>query len=400
MMLRALLPDVDEWSITILGTDVNSESLDRARKAVYGEWAFREERAKQMRTRYFRPHGKRYELSQEVRNMVTFAQLNLMENSYPSYETNTTLMDLILCRNVTIYFSESVTRQIVDRFYNALMDGGWLVVGHSEHTLGTYRRFQARSFPGAILYQRTGQPTAWPKEWEWLVGPSPEPDRTPTAPSIPARLPETMQVSTVPSDYPSLEGSVPTLLPPDPEAAPTARDQEERDPVERARELLEYGHSERARELLLDTVQQGSDDASTYVLLGQASANLGLWEEAERWCSQAISLDKLALRAYYTLALVFQHQGHLDAAIGAMKKVVYIDRSNVLGHFGLADLYRNQGQFPQALKSLDNARRLLAARSEEELIPDSGGITAGRLRETVIRQQQHWEAEASIGREA
>jgi hypothetical protein len=75
--------------------------------------------------------------------------------------------------------------------------------------------------------------------------------------------------------------------------------------------------------------------------------------------------------------------------------VVYIDRSSVLGHFGLADLYRSRRQFPLALKSLDNVRRLLAARAEEEVIPGSGGITAGRLRETIIRQQQQWSAEAS-----
>jgi len=92
---------------------------------------------------------------------------------------------------------------------------------------------------------------------------------------------------------------------------------------------------------------------------------------------------------------VLQHQGKLDKAIDAMRKVVYLDHTSVLGHFGLADLYRCKEQFPQALKSLDNVRRLLSARTQEELIPDSGGITAGRLRQTVIRQQQQWEVEAS-----
>ena len=49
---RELLPDVDEWTLTILGTDVNTDALDRARKATYGEWAFREERAKQWRAKW------------------------------------------------------------------------------------------------------------------------------------------------------------------------------------------------------------------------------------------------------------------------------------------------------------------------------------------------------------
>ena len=92
---------------------------------------------------------------------------------------------------------------------------------------------------------------------------------------------------------------------------------------------------------------------------------------------------------------MLQHQGQLDQAIDALKKVIYIDRNYVLGHFGLANLYRVNGQLPQAQKSLDNARRLLEARAADELISGSGGITAGRLREAITRQQQQWVAEAN-----
>jgi len=76
-----------------------------------------------------------------------------------------------------------------------------------------------------------------------------------------------------------------------------------------------------------------------------------------------------------------------------MKKVVYVDRHYVPGHFGLADLYRSNGQLPQALKSLDNARHLLNGCAEDDFIPGSGGITAGSLRETIVYRQQKWGAE-------
>ena len=152
ILLQELLPDVDEWSITILGTDINTEALDRARKAIYSTWAFREQRARQWQSRYFRRKGDRYELVPEVRHMVTFAQLNLARDNYPAYETNTMFMDLILCRNVTIYFTESVTKRVIERLHDALVGGGWLVVGHSEHSLTTYHRFQARNYANAILH--------------------------------------------------------------------------------------------------------------------------------------------------------------------------------------------------------------------------------------------------------
>lgn len=384
MLLRELLPDVDEWSITILGTDVNTEAVDRARQAVYSEWAFREERAKQWRPRYFCRRGNRYELMPAVQRMVTLAQLNLVEDNYPSYESNTTLMDLILCRNVMIYFTESISRGIVNRFYSCLTHGGWLVVGHAEHSLTIYRRFQAHNFPHAILYQRTDEFKPPPRDWEWLTPLAAE-EAHPSLVAVPKQDIAPLEPEPEPKPEPELDhiyihslgrlGHV--------------------DPLERASELLGYGRSEDAHDLLQEMVKAGFDDASVYALLGQACANMGGWDEAERWCRQAIHMDKLALKAYYILALVLQHQESLDKAIEVMKKVVYIDRHYVLGHFGLADLYRNNDQLPQALKSLDNARRLLEGCPDDEFIPGSGGITVGSLREAIVHQQQKWGAEAS-----
>ncbi|MBN1978314.1 MAG: tetratricopeptide repeat protein [Anaerolineae bacterium] len=372
ILLRELLPDVDDWAITILGTDLNTEALARARKAIYGNWAFREEQAKQLRPRYFSKLDNRYELDPQVRRMVTFAQLNLAADAYPAYETNTTFMNLILCRNVTIYFTAGITQRIADRFHDALTEGGWLVVGHSEHSLVTYRRFKAHNFPGAILYQRGGQATELPKDWNWPI----EPRRAP-----------------IPVEKPAPSIDVQPHAQPSPISIPA--EEEKVDPLEQARELLEYGHSEQARDLLLGLVEAGSRHAPTCAMLGRAYANLGCWEEAEHWCREAIKADRLALDAYYTLALVLQHQGQHAQAIEAMKKVVYIDRHHVPAHFGLADLYHSNGQLSRALKSLDNARRLLEGQVEDALVSGTEGITVGRLRDVIVRQQQQWGAEAA-----
>jgi chemotaxis protein methyltransferase CheR len=147
--------------------------------------------------------------------------------------------------------------------------------------------------------------------------------------------------------------------------------------------------------VLLELAKSKPSHASAYELLGQAYANLGCWEDAERWCREAIQVNKLALNAYYTLALVLQHQGQVAQAIDAMKKVVYIDRHYVPAHFGLADLYHADDQLSRALKSLDNASRLLERRAEEAPVVGAEGITVGRLREAIARQQQRWSAEAA-----
>jgi len=365
MLLRDMLPDIDEWSITILATDVNTAALDRARQGLFGDWAFREARAKDMRPRYFRRIGARWELRPEVRRMVTFNRLNLAGTEYPAYASNTMFMDLILCRNVTIYFSEFVTSAVVDRFHDTLTDGGWLVVGHSELSLNVYRRFQTRNFPNTVLYQRNGQAPAQPSDWQW-----------------PPLYTEKMASVTLPVAPPS-----PLLPPAPPPPPPLSIDV---NPLDQAREMLEFGRSEEAREVLLALANSPLANIEVYVLLGQTYANLGDLEAAEHWCRKALRRNKLALEAYYTLALVLQHQARLPEAIEALKKVVYIDRNDVLGHFSLARLHYQNEQAPAALKSLDNARRLLEAQEDDVVVARSGGVTVKRLRDAITRQQQQW----------
>ena len=413
ILLRELLPDVDDWAISILGTDINTQALERARKGLYGEWAFREGRARNLRSTYFRQEGNRYELIPEVRRMVSFATLNLASDQYPAYATNTTFMDLIICRNVTIYFPEGVTRRIINRFYQAQIDGGWLVVGHSEPSLQTYQQYQVRNFPNTVLYQHTNEPVQLPRSAPESKGPAPVKQKTlpsealtktlaqhtrknilpgKTIAQTPARpvKKKTLQIEVLPQ-----APTIPARKAPQTPASKKHLGPE--DPLEIAREDMQTGKSEHARDLLLKFIGRRPGNAQACALLGQAYANLGCWSDAERWCREAVRLDKLALEAYHTLALVCQHQGQLEQAIEMMRKVVYIDHRHVLGHYGLAGLYFESSQVPHALKSLDNARLLLDSYENSDVLPTSGGITAGRLRNVILYQQHQWRAGVTTG---
>ena len=378
MLLRDLIPDIDNWSITILATDINTTCLGRARTGVYNNWSFREERAIQLRPRYFRQVDSRYELTQEVRRMVLFNHLNLVEPCYPSFETNTLNMDLILCRNVTIYFSELVTRWVVDRFYDSLVEGGWLVVGHSEPSMNIYRRFRVRNFKDAILYQRMPETSS-------LRMPVLTPIRQ--SPPLPALGPDVN-----PAPTPTTKPLLPAYH--DLPASTPVHGARKENSFAYAKELLEYGRVNDALSLLQKVVQDEPVNPAALVLIGQTYADLGNLEEAENWCAKALKADPLSLQAYYTLALVAQHAGKLDRAIDLMKKVVYIDRNFTLGHYGLANLYRDSGLLPQAQKSLDNTLKLLAEQADDQMIAGSRGVTVSRLREAVIRQQQAWSISA------
>ena len=395
MLLRDLIPDIASWTITILGTDINTQVLERAHRGLYGEWAFREIRAKQLRPRFFKPSGNQYELSPEIRRMVTFSQINLAEDVYPSYETNTMYMDLVLCRNVTIYFPELVTRMVVDRFYNALVDGGWLVIGHSEHSLSIYNRFRSRNFTDAILYQRQPDPPKVEKQSPSLLSTpvkNPPPRSILTTLSAQTNGPDAF-AKTAPPPIPSKTLPPPVVtsgMPGELENGAFASE------FEQAQSLMSAGRIDQARDLLLRWLTDHPNDARACALLGNAYADLGNWPEAERWCQLAIGLDRLNLDGYYTLALVYQHQGSSEKSIELMKKVVYIDRTDILGHFSLANLYHGCGQIPLALKYLENAQRILETRSPGDLVPRSGDLLVGRLIQTVIEMRQIWGKEPLV----
>ena len=103
--LRELIPNLESWNILILATDINRDALRKAREGLYGAWSFRGvERC--IQDRYFRLNGKKqFAIADGIKRLVTFDYLNLVEDRYPSLANNTNGMDVILCRNVTIYFT-------------------------------------------------------------------------------------------------------------------------------------------------------------------------------------------------------------------------------------------------------------------------------------------------------
>lgn len=389
ILLKELLPDIDQWHIVILATDINDDLLARAQKGHYTDWSFRESRAKALKSKYFSQESstdthrkKYYEIQDDVRRMVSFAPLNLTKDTYPALNNNTVSMDLILCRNVTIYFTEQTTRQVVEKFYHALVDGGWLVVGHSEPSLVIYRAFQARNLSNTLLYQKTGQPTPWPDDWEWLN----QPDYTAglstqqpmvKRPEVTIGRPDSNPgINTASLNKPAINQP---LLPGHPAPA------KEADPYDVAAVLLNKGHIEEAINELHHKLAAAPNFAPAHSLLGRAYANSGQWAEAHRWCESALKLDALQSEAYYVLALVHEQNGNFDAAIDFFKKAVYLERDNPLFHFNLAVLYKKTDRPQMARRTCQNAIKILQKWPPGSIVPDTGGATAKHLLEAAKR---------------
>lgn len=153
ILFRELIPNIESWNLTILGVDINSVSLEKAKTGVYRSWSFRGVDAK-IQKAYFKQSHDRYSLLSDVKNMTVFEILNLVKDPFPDQNSKLRDMDLILCRNVFIYFEETAIAQVLDKFYNSLQPLGYLITGHAELHHQNLGKFQPKVFPEALIYQR------------------------------------------------------------------------------------------------------------------------------------------------------------------------------------------------------------------------------------------------------
>jgi len=133
--------------VEILGTDVSAPVLERARQGVYGRERLGEVPGKVLNA-FFQEELEGYRLTYRIRKMVHFERHNIMAaTAFPS-------ADLILCRNVLIYFSRAEQERILNRFSDALSENGVLVLGRSETLVGDIRTRFRPEFPVERIYRR------------------------------------------------------------------------------------------------------------------------------------------------------------------------------------------------------------------------------------------------------
>lgn len=135
----------------IFASDISQQVLVRARKGQYRENAFRATDPT-IRDKYFtrEPDGT-WRIHDDIRNRVSFGRLNLYDEPRVSLLG---FLDVIFCRNVIIYFDEASKRTVITNFYNRLIDGGYLLLGHSESLLSLTSQFKLRHLKNDMVYQK------------------------------------------------------------------------------------------------------------------------------------------------------------------------------------------------------------------------------------------------------
>lgn len=315
---------------TVFATDIARPRLGAAEKAVYRRWALRGVSDDEIAA-YFDVQADGFGVKREYREHVRFGYLNLAQDVYPSIGTGIWGFDLILCRNVLIYFDRDTVAHVARRLIDSLSDEGWLLIGASDPPLGDFVDCDAQVTAAGLVYRRKRatavQVAAAAAERE--------------LPQLPPRRAAPVKARTY--------------------ARPAARPRPAPAPAEAA----------------------GEDALIAEV---RALADRGRFDDALAVIGRGRARFPASPELTYLHGVLHAEQGRLDAAADAARRVLYLDHDFVLGHMLAGDIHRRSGRLAAARRAYGNARRLLAALSPDAAVAAADGENAGRLLEIVELQ--------------
>ena len=144
-------PQVDNYNVEIVGSDIDTRALRAAAEGIYGDRALMR-LSRGIVDRYFKPVAdSKHEIDEGLRNSIEFTRANVID---PKDMARYRDFDLIFCRNVLIYFDDASRRQAAENLYDCLRPGGYICLGHSESMSRISPLFSVCRFPDAIVYQR------------------------------------------------------------------------------------------------------------------------------------------------------------------------------------------------------------------------------------------------------
>ncbi|MBW4681546.1 MAG: tetratricopeptide repeat protein [Microcoleus vaginatus WJT46-NPBG5] len=419
ILLQEMIPDWEQWDILILGTDINQANIEKAKRGFYSSWSFRLVDPN-LQGQHFSQHRAEWQVVERIRQMVTFQYGNLVKDPCPNINAGIHSMDLIICRNVFVYFSAQAISLVLKKFYHALRPGGYLMTAHAELYAQSLGHFRAKVYPESVVYKRCENVSietslgVWPQESPshrltahdstiWSSGnfnqnlvkelPIIEKRSTTTTFSTPAKGPiNSIQSSSVP-----LKTGAATSITAKTTASPT-RDSKAAIPQQKlAQELLIEAETLFQKEAYLEAIKkiqqvitlQPTQFAAHY-LMAQAYANLGQYEKASIACHRAIQIDSLSAEPYYLLAHIAEEQGDIEEAKMFCKRIIYLAPSSIFAYLELASLYEREGDRHRATKMRTTALDLLKEIQPNAILEQHSQLKASELLQYVQKMLKNY----------
>jgi chemotaxis protein methyltransferase CheR len=363
-----------DWTFEIVGTDVNTERLEAASRGVYAPRALRNVEGDRLQ-RHFRPAGRHFQLNDDVRRLVRFQYGNLTDEAAPPPSSER--QDIILCKNVAIYFRPEVRRRLVRRLYEVLNDGGYLLLGHSESLWQMENGFALVEHDGAFCYRKmaTPRPRAYApgaltsdlRPRRTVVGPKRRGRSSPTSP-------------TGPTGQPAGAAKI--------QAPPVVPREEAAGQYDRCLAMLQAGEWSQAEAAVDALIQSSPTFIPAYLLRGGLYVHRGRYAQAEEQAQCGLRLDDLDARAHLLLGMIAARDGRHDQAREALRRALYLDDSLALAYFWLGNLYRDRGDIERACREYEQMVRRHERRTLEFTQEFASDLTAEQLVDFCRRSVQ------------
>lgn len=138
------------WDVRVYGSDLSKRCVAAARRGVYGPTSFRTT-ADELKRRWFVPQGDGFGVAAEARALCHFGQMNLLDDERTHLVGR---CDAIFCRNVLLYLDPLARRRVIETFYERLVPGGVLLLGHAESLLNVSTAFELLHLEEDLVYQK------------------------------------------------------------------------------------------------------------------------------------------------------------------------------------------------------------------------------------------------------
>ena len=363
ILLRQRFPELSSWEIEILGLDLNSAMIAKARKARYHKWSLRDT-PDALRDMYFRIDGADFALDEGIRRMASFEEQNLAVGEL----ANRNRFDIILCRNVIMYLVPEAVQSVIRTLTQALAPDGFLFLGYAETLRGLSHDFHLRQTHEAFYYQKRqeSERPASSSETQPFLAPAPLPDLDDVA-WVDAVRHASERIEKLSRDCTA------QMQPP--------RKVGRRSPVELGFvfELLRQERFREALELLCKLPVESERDPDVQILKAGLLANCADLEAAEAVCRQILSADDLNAGAHYLTALCREHAGDGNAAREHDRAAIYLDGAFAMPHLHLGRMAKRTADLTTARRELEQAGMLLAREDPSRILLFGGGFSREAL---------------------
>lgn len=355
MMLLRNIVALDAWTLSIMGTDINSSALEKARAGCYRAWSFRQS-DEAFRKTFFREDGQgNYQLTEAVRDMVQFQMHNLARDEPPG------VFDLILCRNVFIYFAPHTIRRVLERIDGCLAPNGFFLTSVTETRIVEQSElFTSQTLGGVTLFMKK---TARDRQRNRNLAGSPTglpPRCVPVRRDI-ALGPERLTNAWNAVDKPRLQGD-------GSEARDSGRG---KDPAP----IQDGGGA--------GGVATGSGAEETALQQARKHADAGEMDLALECCRASIEANLQPEESFLLIAAIQQEKGDAAAMRSALRGVLYLDPDNIVALVRLGMLGGDQAT-KRGHQRLRRALDLLDGRDPAEPVPHGDGLTCGQMRTMIL----------------